>query len=190
MIKKDIFLQDSMEGGVWNMVEEMIREIRTAEKQADEIVKEAREKSAEIAQQTEEEARRIEKEITEKAGQTAKAPGPSGRRKGPAERGRGRRCPGKGDPGTESFFFGEEKRRGVGSCNFPCLYRSEKESRQRRMIQWRYLRCRGLTVCALKKDRKAILEKLQSMGVLQVDPVSGDDRGLQENGYSRAEDGI
>ena len=55
------------------------------------------------------------------------------------------------------------------------------------MIQWRYLRCRGLTVCALKKDRKAILEKLQSMGVLQVDPVSGDDRGLQENGYSRAE---
>ena len=36
------------------MVEEMIREIRTAEKQADEIVKEAREKSAEIAQQTEE----------------------------------------------------------------------------------------------------------------------------------------
>ena len=71
--KKRHILQDSMEGGVWNMVEEMIREIRTAEKQADEIVKEAREKSAEIAQQTEEEARRIEKEITEKAGQTAKA---------------------------------------------------------------------------------------------------------------------
>lgn len=71
--KKRHILQDSMEGGVWNMVEEMIREIRTAEKQADEIVKEAREKSAEIAQQTEEEAQRIEKEITEKAGQTAKA---------------------------------------------------------------------------------------------------------------------
>ena len=71
--KKRHILQDSMEGGVWNMVEEMIREIRTAEKQADEIVKEAREKSAEIAQQTEEEARRIEKEITEKAGQMAKA---------------------------------------------------------------------------------------------------------------------
>ena len=71
--KKRHILQDSMEAGVWNMVQEMIREIRTAEKQAHEIVKEAREKSAEIAQQTEEEARRIEKEITEKAGQTAKA---------------------------------------------------------------------------------------------------------------------
>ena len=100
--KKRHILQDSMEGGVWNMVEEMIREIRTAEKQADEIVKEAREKSAEIAQQTEEEARRIEKEITEKAGQTAKALALQAEERVRAERGRGRRCPGKGDPGTEA----------------------------------------------------------------------------------------
>ena len=42
------------------------------------------------------------------------------------------------------------------------------------------LKMQRLTVCALKKDRKAILEKLQSMGVLQVDPVSGDDRDFRK----------
>ena len=34
------------------------------------------------------------------------------------------------------------------------------------------LKMQRITVCALKKDRKAILEKIQSMGVLQVDPHS------------------
>ena len=71
--KKRHVLQDGREGGVWNMVEETIREIRTVEKQADEIVKEAREKSVDMARQAEEAARRLEEEITEKAGQTAKA---------------------------------------------------------------------------------------------------------------------
>ena len=37
------------------------------------------------------------------------------------------------------------------------------------------LKMQRITVCALKKDRKAILEKLQSMGVLQVDPVLEND---------------
>lgn len=37
------------------------------------------------------------------------------------------------------------------------------------------LKMQRITVCALKKDRKAILEKLQSMGVLQVDSVLEDD---------------
>ena len=37
------------------------------------------------------------------------------------------------------------------------------------------LKMQRITVCALKKDRKAILEKIQSMGVLQVDPVLEDD---------------
>ena len=37
------------------------------------------------------------------------------------------------------------------------------------------LKMQRITICALKKDRKAILEKLQSMGVLQVDPVFDED---------------
>ena len=37
------------------------------------------------------------------------------------------------------------------------------------------LKMQRITVCALKKNRKAILEKLQSMGVLQVDPVLEND---------------
>ncbi len=37
------------------------------------------------------------------------------------------------------------------------------------------LKMQRISVCALKKDRKAILEKLQSLGVLEVDHVLGED---------------
>ena len=53
------------------MVEETIREIRAAEARADEIVKEAREKSAQTAEQAEEKARQIQEEITAEAGAKA-----------------------------------------------------------------------------------------------------------------------
>ena len=124
--KKRHILQDSMEGGVWNMVEEMIREIRTAEKQADEIVKEAREKSAEIAQQTEEEARRIEKEITEKAGQTAKALALQAE-----ERVRQKEEEAGAVLAKEirelKASSEKKKEEGVGSCNFPaCIVLKKK----------------------------------------------------------------
>ena len=42
------------------------------------------------------------------------------------------------------------------------------------------LKMQRITVCALKKDRKAILEKIQSMGVLQVDPVLEDDSDFKK----------
>ena len=49
------------------------------------------------------------------------------------------------------------------------------------------LKMQRISICALKKDRKAILEKLQSLGVLEIDitvggdGVSGD--GVDGDGY-------
>ena len=37
------------------------------------------------------------------------------------------------------------------------------------------LEMQRISICALKKDRKFILEKLQSLGVLEVDHVIGED---------------
>ena len=54
------------------------------------------------------------------------------------------------------------------------------------------LKMQRISICALKKDRKAILEKLQSLGVLEVDitvggdGVSGD--GVNGDGYFRKMD--
>ena len=54
------------------------------------------------------------------------------------------------------------------------------------------LKMQRISICALKKDRKAILEKLQSLGVLEVDiavggdGVSGD--GVDGDGYFRKMD--
>ena len=53
------------------MVEETIREIRAAEARADEIVKEAREKSVITAEQTETKARQIEEKIIAEARERA-----------------------------------------------------------------------------------------------------------------------
>ena len=35
------------------------------------------------------------------------------------------------------------------------------------------LKMQRISICALKKDRKAILEKLQSLGTLEVDHILG-----------------
>ena len=53
------------------MVEETIREIRAAEARADEIVKEAREKSVITAEQTETKSRQIEEKIIAEARERA-----------------------------------------------------------------------------------------------------------------------
>ena len=42
------------------------------------------------------------------------------------------------------------------------------------------LEMQRLTVCALKKDRKFILEKLQNLGVLEVDHVIGEDEDFKK----------
>ena len=56
------------------------------------------------------------------------------------------------------------------------------------------LKMQRISICALKKDRKAILEKLQSLGVLEVAPViDGEDEYFrkmdtagQRSGFERA----
>ena len=55
------------------------------------------------------------------------------------------------------------------------------------------LKMQRISICALKKDRKAILEKLQSLGVLEVDHVIGEDEDFhrmdttgQRAGFERA----
>ena len=55
------------------------------------------------------------------------------------------------------------------------------------------LKMQRISICALKKDRKAILEKLQSLGVLEVDiAIDGDgyfrktDTAGQRAGFERA----
>ena len=40
------------------------------------------------------------------------------------------------------------------------------------------LQMQKVSICALKKDRKAILEKIQSMGVMEISKVLDDDSGL------------
>ena len=42
------------------------------------------------------------------------------------------------------------------------------------------LKMQRISICALKKDRKAILEKLQSLGVLEVDHVLGEDEDFHK----------
>ena len=42
------------------------------------------------------------------------------------------------------------------------------------------LRMQRITICALKKDRKAILEKLQHFGTLEVDNVIGEDEDFKK----------
>ena len=37
-----------------------------------------------------------------------------------------------------------------------------------------------VSICALKKDRKAILEKIQSMGIMEITPVLEDEEGLEK----------
>ena len=42
------------------------------------------------------------------------------------------------------------------------------------------LKMQRISICALKKDRKAILEKLQSMGVLEVNHVIDEDEDFKK----------
>src|SRR5699024_7980275 len=49
------------------------------------------------------------------------------------------------------------------------------------------LKMQRISICALKKDRKAILEKLQSLGVLEVDIAVGGDA---DGGDSVGGDGV
>lgn len=42
------------------------------------------------------------------------------------------------------------------------------------------LKMQRISICALKKDRKAILEKLQSLGVLQVDHILDEDKDFKK----------
>ena len=37
------------------------------------------------------------------------------------------------------------------------------------------LQMQRISICALKKNRKAILEKLQSMGVMEINQILGED---------------
>ena len=37
-----------------------------------------------------------------------------------------------------------------------------------------------VSICALKKDRKAILEKIQTMGIMEITPVLEDEDGLEK----------
>ena len=46
------------------------------------------------------------------------------------------------------------------------------------------LKMQKISICALKKDRKAILEQLQHLGVLEVD------RDKEEDGHNRTADEI
>ena len=42
------------------------------------------------------------------------------------------------------------------------------------------LKMQRISICALKKDRKAILEKLQSMGVLEVNHILEEDEDFHK----------
>ena len=42
------------------------------------------------------------------------------------------------------------------------------------------LQMQRVSICALKKDRKSILERLQSVGVMEVRQVLEDDRGCEK----------
>ena len=40
------------------------------------------------------------------------------------------------------------------------------------------LQMQKVSICALKRDRKAILEKIQSMGIMEVSQIQEDIQGL------------
>ena len=42
------------------------------------------------------------------------------------------------------------------------------------------LQMQRVSICALKKDRKSILEKLQSMGILEISQVADEDDAFPE----------
>ena len=42
------------------------------------------------------------------------------------------------------------------------------------------LQMQRISICALKRDRKAILENLQSMGVMEMNQVAGEDDGFEK----------
>jgi len=42
------------------------------------------------------------------------------------------------------------------------------------------LQMQRISICALKKDRKAILEKIQSMGVIEMNQVAEDEDGFEK----------
>ena len=42
------------------------------------------------------------------------------------------------------------------------------------------LQMQRVSICALKKDRKSILERLQSMGVMEVSQVLEDESGFEK----------
>ena len=46
------------------------------------------------------------------------------------------------------------------------------------------LQMQRISICALKHDRKAILEKLQSMGMIEMHQVAQDEAGFVESVYS------
>lgn len=48
------------------------------------------------------------------------------------------------------------------------------------------LKMQRISICALKKDRKAILEKLQSLGVVEINHVIEEDEDFKEDGHCRA----
>lgn len=42
------------------------------------------------------------------------------------------------------------------------------------------LQMQRVSICALKKDRKAILEKIQSLGVMEMSQVAEDEAGFEK----------
>ena len=42
------------------------------------------------------------------------------------------------------------------------------------------LQMQRISICALKKDRKAILEKIQSMGIMEMNQIAEDEEGFAE----------
>ena len=41
------------------------------------------------------------------------------------------------------------------------------------------LQMQRISICALKKDRKAILEKIQSMGVIEMNQIAEEEEGFE-----------
>ena len=42
------------------------------------------------------------------------------------------------------------------------------------------LQMQRISICALKKDRKAILEKVQAMGVIEMNQIAEDEDGFEK----------
>ena len=51
------------------------------------------------------------------------------------------------------------------------------------------LQMQRVSICALKKDRKAILEKLQSMGIMEINHMIEDDEGFERMDTMNARQG-